>query len=257
MADNEKPVIRVIGFKQTYEKHPVRGTDPLNDNVDAHGFILNAAGKRIMEVKEEDWVVYAPAHSPLATQNVERVRHMIPDPERVGEDHDGSKLAFMTARWSQIEPAYSAWKKGQELPIHGTALSVWPAINSEQVKVFRQVGILSVEEVRDLSETQISRVPLPNMRELKKQASIFLDNMGGAAAAEREALKDEKISTLEDRLAELEKLLDTRTTPAPQPADVPDDEVAALRAELDAKDIEYDKRWAAPKLRAALANEAA
>lgn len=257
MADNDKPIIRVIDFKQTYEKHPVRGTDPLNDTVDAQGFLVDKAGKRVIETIEEDWVIYAPAHSPLNTQNTERVRHMIPDPDRIGEDRDGTKLAFMTARWSQIEPAYSAWKKGQELPISGTPLSVWPAINAEQVAVFRRVGIVTVEEVSGLSETQIGRVPLPNMRDLKKQAEIFLSNLGNAAAAEREAEKDQKISTLEDRLAELEKLLDQRTAPSAKSEPAADEEVEALRAELDAKGIQYDKRWAAPKLRAALADEAA
>lgn len=260
MAENNAPNIRVLGFKTTYERHPKRGTDPLNDTVDSRGFLIDAKGNRIMTVVEEDWVTYAPAHSPINTQNTERVRHLMPDPNRVGEDHDGSKLAFMTARWAQIAPAYEAWKKGQELPINGTPLSVWPALNSEQVKVFRQVGIASVEEVRDLSETQIGRVPLPNMRELKKQAALFLDNSTMADAAEREAAKDAQIEAMAERLAELEKLIPgpanggTGSVDGNGPIGA---DVEALRAELDAKGIAYDKRWAAPKLRQALQGEPA
>ncbi|MFD9897471.1 hypothetical protein [Mesorhizobium sp. NPDC059025] len=254
MADNGTPNIRVIGFRTTYEKLPVRGEDPLKDKTDAHGFLLNDAGKRIIEPQEVDWVTYAPAHSPLGTHNVERVKHLKPDPNKFGDDMDGTKLAYATARWEQIRPAYEAWKAGKELPTSGTPLTSWPALNEEQVKLLRQVGVQSVEEIRDLAETQIGRVPLPNMREMIKQAAVFLGNLDTSAAAEREARKDEEIGDLKDRLAELEKLLDNRTKPVTQPSsDTPaDDEVAGLRAELDAKGIDYDRRWAAPKLRAAL-----
>lgn len=55
----------------------------------------------------------------------------------------------------------------------------------------------------------------------------------------------------------MEKLLDQKTAPVSKDADTADEEVTALRTELDAKGIAYDKRWAAPKLRAALTAEAA
>lgn len=257
MAENDKPTIRVIGFHQTYEKHPVRGTDPLNDTVDAQGFLVDKNGKRIMKVQEEDWVTYAPGHNPLTTHTTERVRHVIPAPERMGNDPEGMKLAFMTARWAQMEPAYDAWKKGKELPISGTPLSLWPALNSEQVKVFRSLGIATVEEVRDLSESQIGRIPLPSMRELKRQAHLFLENLNASGAAEREAEKDRTIEAMQDRLAQLEAMLAQQPAAAPAPVVNADDEVTALRAELAAKGIEYDGRWAAPKLRALLQGQEA
>lgn len=255
MVENDKPVIRLIGFRTTYEKLPVRGTDPLKDKTDPQGFLLNEAGKRIIEPQEVDWAIYAPGHSPLGTHTVERIKHLIPDPERHGDDLDGTKLAFMTARWEKIRPAYEAWKAGKEIPTSGTPLTAWPALNEEQVRIFRQVGIQSVEEIRDLAETQIGRVPLPNMRDMIKQAAVFLGNLDSSAAAEREARKDEEISDLKERLVELEKLLDGRSKSAAAEAPA-DGELASLRAELDARGIAYDKRWAAPKLRAALAEAA-
>lgn len=255
MPSNDQPVIRVLGFKTTYERLPVRGTDPLNQKLDAKGYVLDAVGKRLLEVQEEHWVTYCPAHSPINSKNVERVRHMIPDPTRMGNDPEGAKLAFAMARWSQIEPAYEAWKNGQGVPVTGTPLGAYPALNEEQVNVLRGLGIRTVEELRDLSEVQIDRVPLPHMREVRKQAGMFLDNLDGAAAAEREAAKDREMETMRERMAEMEALLEERTAPAGD-----DDELATLRAQLDAKGIEYDGRWRAPKLRALLAeqeNEAA
>lgn len=250
-----KMTIRVIGFKTTYEKHPKRGTDPLRDKVDAQGFLLDASGNRVMENVAEDWAIYAPAHSPLNTKNVERVRFLRPDPSKIGQDDDGARFAFMQARWSQIEPAYEAWKKGQDVPVNGMSLSAWPGLNPEQVAILRQVGLQTVEDIRDLSETSIGRVPLPNMREMKRQAAIFLENLGAADAAEREASKDERIASMEAQLAELKGLLDQKT----EPPKVDGDEAENLRAELDRLGVEYDKKWAAPKLRQVLlaAKEAA
>lgn len=251
MADNT-PVIRVLGFHTTYEMHPKRGEDLLNDVVDDKGFLVNDKGKRIMARVAEDWVSYSPAHSPIGTKNVERIRHIIPDASRMGDDTDGVKLAFMSARWAQIEPAYEMWKAGQEMPLSGTPLALCPIFNPGMIEVLHQVGIKTVEEVRDLSEVHLTKVSLPNMRDLKKQAGIFLDNMGGAASAEREAQKDAQIAAMADRLAAMEALLEQKTSPEPVDADVSD-----LRSQLDAKGVAYDKRWAAPKLRQALAGEAA
>lgn len=251
-TEDQRPIIRVIGFRTTYDMLPKRGTDPLNDDVDQQGFLLDAKGRRIMERRAEDWAIYAPAHSPLSMKNSERVRHLIPDPDRVGDDQDGSKLAFMTIRWAQIEPAYEAWKRGHDMPVTGTPLSIWPGLNAEQVEVLRQVGLRSIEEVRDLSELQIDKVRLPNMRDIRAQARVFLDNMGPAAAAEREVERDRQMAAMQETMEELRAQLAARSAETPADGGDVDDEVAALRADLDAKGIAYDRRWAAPKLRSAL-----
>ncbi|TIS05763.1 MAG: hypothetical protein E5X09_20610, partial [Mesorhizobium sp.] len=104
-----QPLIRVIGFKTSYEKLPVKG-DPVKEKCDTKGYKLDASNRRILELQPEDWVTYSPSHSPLNTRTTERVRHLLPDPSLMGEDQDGEKLRFMTARWNQIEPAYEAFK---------------------------------------------------------------------------------------------------------------------------------------------------
>ncbi|TGT47619.1 hypothetical protein EN813_051530, partial [Mesorhizobium sp. M00.F.Ca.ET.170.01.1.1] len=92
---------------------------------DHKGYKLDASNRRMLELQPEDWVTYSPSHSPLNTRTTERIRHLIPDPSLMGEDQDGEKLRFMTARWNQIEPAYVAFKSGQEIPLNGTALAAW------------------------------------------------------------------------------------------------------------------------------------
>lgn len=212
MASEQLPQIRVLGFKTTYEKLPVKG-DPMADDVDRLGYKLDAKGNRVIELQEEHWVTYSPAHSPINTQNTERVRLMLPDPERVGDDPDGVKLRFMQARWDQIGPAYDAFRNGREIPLKGTPIAAWAGIIPEQAEVLRQSGLRTIEEVAELTDSALERVRLPNMRELRKQAQLFLQNSDAAMAAEREAKKDAQIAEMAERMAAMEALLEQATAP--------------------------------------------
>lgn len=212
MAETQLPQIRILGFKSTFEMLPVKG-DSLNEDVDRRGYKLDKKGNIVKELREEHWVSYSPAHSPLNTVNCERVRLMFPDPARMGEDQDGEKLRFMSHRWDQISPAYEAFKEGREIPLNGTPLTVWSGISSEQVEVLRQHSLRTVEEVRDLTENQMERVRLPNMRDLRQQAKLFLENTGAAEQAAREQEKDKIIEAMSERMAAMEALLEERTSP--------------------------------------------
>lgn len=253
MAD-ETPTIRIIDFYTTFDQLVPKKGDPLNDNVDDKGYLLDKSGKRVVEREATDWVVYAPAHSPVNTRNIERVKFLKP---LENGDPDSASYHLQVARWKQIEPAYEAWRKGQDIPMNGTPLAVWAGIRPEQIKVLQQFGIKTVEEVETLSESQIERVRLPNMRELKIQAKAFLANMGASIAAEQQAKMQETMEAMAERMAQMEEALKRANADndalrdARKPAQ--DDEIVALKAELDELGIDYDGRWAAPKLRALLA----
>ncbi|WDR03625.1 hypothetical protein PSQ19_06025 [Devosia algicola] len=81
-------------------------------------------------------------------------------------------------------------------------------------------------------------------------ARLYLENSGAAAAAEREAAKDRKIAEMQERMEAMEAMLQGTTKPV-------DDEVIALRAELDAKGISYHHKAGAAKLRELLDNQEA
>lgn len=205
-----------------------------------------------------DIVTWVPRHAPLAMKNSERVDRLNPDNLRYSANTEQAddKRAHMMVIWSQIQPAYEAWKSGREVPLNGTPLAVWPGITPEQAEVFRLAGVRTVEDVRDMSETIRSRINLPNTRELKDLARIYLENSGSAAAAEREAAKDRQIETMSAEMAEMRKMLESLTAPAANPAPTPtadvgtaDPEVLALRAQLDERGIAYHHRAGPEKLR--------
>ncbi len=79
--------------------------------------------------------------------------------------------------------------------------------------MLRVAGIRTVEEVRDLTEGHADKIHLPNMRDMRKQAKLFLENSDSAMAAEREAKKDAIIAELLERQAAMEAILEEATKP--------------------------------------------
>lgn len=254
---NASAMIKVLGFKTSYERLPVKG-EPLDDNLDERGYKLDAKGKRIIENVEVDWVHYAPAHAPLTASTWDRIRHINPN-EMESTPKSKDKLAYMKMKWACIEPHYEAWKKGHEISINGTPLGMWAGITAEKAEVLRRYGIRTVEEVAALVETQLEKIPLPAMRNLRREAVAFLENRGASEAAARESARDEEIAALQakiddqnERMAAMMDLLEQQAGKA-----APADELSQLRAELDAKGIKYHHKANADTLRGLLAQEAA
>lgn len=199
---SDLPTIRVLAFKQEYvpdRKNP---------------------GKMITR----DWVQYAPVSSIQNTQTWEMVNKLRP-PEALENDDEGKKMAFMRHRWSMIEPAYEAWKQGQEMPIDGTPLAAWPGVTPEQVLAIQRLGIRTVEEVATMTDTVIAKLPIPSPRDLVKQARAYLDASDRGAAAKKVAEQDAKIEALQEQLAAAMELLNEQAEKPKRgrPAKVEDD----------------------------------
>lgn len=173
----DRPVIRVLGFREEYVKKP---------------------GSQ--EVKTREWVRYAPTHAVNAI--TEELVHTLIPPEHLRNDDEGTKMGYMMAVWSQIEPAYKAWKSGTEAPVDGTPLGAWAGVNAAQADVLRQNGIRTVEEVAAMTESQLGRVMLPQPRLLKLQAAEYLESRKGDAVASKIAAVEEQNAALKAQLEE-------------------------------------------------------
>lgn len=226
MPDFQMPKIIVIGFTRKYRKVLVKDA-------------TNPADKGEMKLVEDDWVTYAPSHSPMNSRTSDRIRSIDPSFFEVNENNDdsGRKLELMRYRWSLIAPAYEAWKAGREIPVNGTPLAIWPGVMPEVADVLRAAAIKTVEQVRDMTEKQIEQIRLPNLRELKTSAGIFLANSGVAQQAEREAKKDEQIAAMMEMIAELQAQVGSKTVEhdvdeaaRPRRAGKPKDEAAEAEA---------------------------
>jgi len=208
----ERPTIVVLGFKQTFEKNQKTG---------------------LMD-RPVDWVTYAPVHAVQTTQITERVDKMRPPESGLNRDDEGRKIAFLRYRWEMIERAYNAWKEGVEAPLDGTPLGAWAGINEAQANAFRSVGIKTVEGVRDIPEVLIGKVPLPSVREIVKQAGLFLDARDASSAAARQAEQDAKIASLQEKLDAAMELLEQANKPDKPRRGRPSNAEITKRAEAEA-----------------------
>ena len=179
MAD--LPTIRVIQFKTEYK---------MKD------------GKSV----EEHWCEYAPVGAVTTSRVWARIKELRP-PDFIRGDDAGAKMAFLQNRWAMIEPAYNAWIAGHEIPLSGTPLGSWPGITREQTEALRMAAIRTVEEVAAMVESQITRLPLPNARELPKLARAFLEAADQAKAASDMKKRDETIAEMQEKIDALTELL--------------------------------------------------
>ena len=165
--------------------------------------------KTLYEVGKEpvDMVLVAPkGEGHQKTQTWHRVSKLRPPAGVDDSTRDSLSYQDMEAKWSVIGPAYEAWKDGNELPESGTPLAAWSGVNTEMATALRAMGFKTVEDVRDMGDGAISKLPFPNARKLPELAGKWLDGADSAA-------KDVENAELKERLAALEELLAETTKP--------------------------------------------
>lgn len=127
----------------------------------------------------------------------ERVNVLKPRDD-VAKGAGGESGAAQRSIWAQIEPAYNAWKQGQEVPVNGTPLSSWSGLTADQADVLRSVGIKTVEDVAGMGEALLMRPPLPNLRDIRRTAGEFIAGRPAAEMADEIAkLKAQNEAMLE------------------------------------------------------------
>ena len=148
-----------------------------------------------------DWVEIAPSGEAFErTHTWHRVKDLMP-PERVDDTRaDSAAYKLMLARWEAIGPKYDAWKRNEAVPETGTPLGAWAGVSPEQAAHLRNMGIMTVEDVRDMSEGAFSRLPFPNARKLPQLAAAFLSSRG-------EAAKDAELAEMRERMAIMEEMI--------------------------------------------------
>ena len=116
-----------------------------------------------------------------------------------------SRVQRNPAIWSVMEPAYLAWKKGQEAPLDGTSLKMWPAITPAQIRTLQNFGIRTVEELMTISDGDCDKIG-NGVRHLRTRARLWKEaaNDIGKVAERLAAIEADRKADL-DRIAELER----------------------------------------------------
>lgn len=116
-------------------------------------------------------------------------------------------IALAEARWAVIKPQWEAWRSNQDVPINGTPLAAWAGVTPEQADVLRSVGLRSIEEVANLTDAIITKVPLPNVRDLVANAKIYLDSVAGIKIAEDVKAVQAENAELRAQLEEMKQIM--------------------------------------------------
>lgn len=130
------------------------------------------------------------------------------------ENSEDQAAMFANMRRNAILPSYEAWKKGHELPEHGTPLGAWAGISPLQAEQIKLAGLRTVEEIADAPDGVISKVNLPGMRDIRTQAKRFLEaasqnkvtGMLDAMKTQNETL-EAKNRDLEEQLGEMKAMI--------------------------------------------------
>jgi uncharacterized coiled-coil protein SlyX len=155
------------------------------------------------ELREVDWVAYAPIGSvqkTLLTEAISRLSAVVPMEGRAAQN-PAVMMAHM--RWNAIKPHYEAWKQGREAPVDGTPIAAWPGISQEQGELLRMKGVRTVEQVAQLTDTHRQSMGIPGLHEIIDNAKRFLASQDKGAVARELADKDAKIADLQAQMAEL------------------------------------------------------
>lgn len=148
--------------------------------------------------------------------DVEMVQCIIPGDNKsmptyaVNDDH--------RARWPK---QYEAFKKGIDMPRHGTPLKEWPVMTPSLVAMFGAANIVTIEELAAVGDNHLQNLGMGS-RSFRDKARLYLDvAKNGVAPLEKlvariEALEQAtrlKDATIADQAAEIATLNDT---PAPK-----------------------------------------
>ena len=109
---------------------------------------------------------------------------------------------------------YEAWKKGQEMPVEGSPLKLWPVISPAQLEMCLRSNVRTVEDLASLPDQFLSKLGM-GARALQNKAKDWLNSGAsqGKITEELSALKvaleelkrqsEEKDQTIQNLISEL------------------------------------------------------
>ena len=127
--------------------------------------------------------------------------------------HKGKTPPEWLERW---EKGYELWKKGEEVPVDGTAIKGWPALSPAEQQNVIACKILTVEDLAQANDEGLRRLGMGG-RDLMNKAKAWLDSAKdtGKIALQNAALEKENeqlkitVSSLEEKLEKLVQKVDS------------------------------------------------
>ena len=107
------------------------------------------------------------------------------------------------ANWAVLEPAYNAWKKGEEEPVNGTPLEILSFLSKQQVMYFKSMHLRTAEDLAELTDGDLGKLGM-GAQDIRRKAKAFVhakENEGKTAIIL--AHKEQQIEMLQGQVSEL------------------------------------------------------
>jgi hypothetical protein len=165
--------------------------------------------------RARDMVEYGPIGSAGRSHTTERI-DVISKVQKVA----GANPSVTAARvmWDFVRPRYEAWKNNQDLPETGTPLAAWNHLTQSQAEILRVNGVRSVEDVALLTDTHITRIPIPNLRSIIEAARKFIESKDVNRFTSEMQAKDATIAALTLRVDQLAEMVANQNAAEEAPA---------------------------------------
>lgn len=111
------------------------------------------------------------------------------------------------ALWDHIKPIYDRWKATNTITTEGHPLESWPAITKGQLKQAKGLGLRSVEDFAEATDTIREKFGM-GFQELQKTARAFLANKAGSEASARVTTLEDQIKAMASQLEEAQRTID-------------------------------------------------
>lgn len=152
----------------------------------------------------EDPVASAAQGRPIFVQH-ERVQIIQPG------NPNSPVLAVTDEHRNRWPDQYGAFRKGEEVSIHGTPLEQWSYLPRTAVLELKALDLHTVEQVAGLPDSAIHRIGMAG-RNIRDMANAYLDD-GAAQAITTDALAraekaEARVATLEKQVEELRPMMD-------------------------------------------------
>jgi hypothetical protein len=147
----------------------------------------------------EDWASWVKKGENAGSITNDAIKRLMPRPER---NRPG------TVEWSVIGPAYEAWKKGEETPLNGTPLFAWAGVPREMIEQLKKVNIFTVEDLADFPDHNVSKVPIPALREWRARARAYREAQSTSDVGHALATRDKTIELQGSQIADMQRKME-------------------------------------------------
>lgn len=132
------------------------------------------------------------------------------------KDEAGQAIQQFFMMHPKAHRLFQLWKAGNEKPVDGTPIDLWPYMDEGQKEEFKAQRVYTIEQIAALPDTTLQTLG-PSARTIKGKAVKFLEDAKNAAAAEENAkLKAELAELREMILSQKEETLKKKKSRKPQ-----------------------------------------